>query len=1180
MPKPRLTIIVLIVLIAVLMGAIAATAQGPQPRAPATGLGAGFTYQGRLLKNNSPVSDSCNLTFSLWDSQSNLSGQVGSSQAINGVGVANGVFTVILNGGGEFGPSAFTGSERWLQVAAQCTGDASSIALSRQLVTAAPYALFSINAQTAATATVALSATSAPWSGISGIPVGFADGVDNDTLAAVSCAGSGYVATWNGSAWTCAAQTASNYSAGSGLALNGSQFFVVTGTIQARVTGSCAVGQYVSAVNQDGTVVCGTDLNSGGTITGVTPGYGLQGGGTSGNVGLNVVTTSVQTRVNTGCSNGSAIRSIDADGGVVCETVAGAGAGTISGVSAGSGLSGGGTSGQVTLTVNFSGNGASNTAARGDHNHDGVYVAINGSASGDLSGTNASPTVMRIQGRTISSTAPLSGQVLKWDGTQWLPATDNSATYGAGAGLTLNSNTFNVDTSTVQSRVGGSCSSGHYVQLVNVDGNVVCGTDANSGGTLTNLTAGYGLSGGGASGSVSLNVITATIQTRVSGTCVVGQYVRAVSADGTVVCGVDANSGGTLSGIAAGSGLLGGGVTGSVTLTVNFAGNGLATTAAHSDHNHDGVYVGINTSAGGDLSGTNGNPVVARLQGRLLTSTAPITGQVLTWDGQEWSPLADADTSYSAGTGLSLSGNQFNVVTGSIQARVSGTCTTGLYVQSINVDGSVACGVDLNSGGTITGVAPGLGLSGGGTSGYVSLGVVSTTVQLRVSGSCTAGQYVRIINADGSVTCGTDAGGSGTITNVTAGFGLSGGGSIGSVALNVLTSSVQSRVTGACVAGSSVSAINSDGTVSCNPASRNASFYPLGGPQVLDLAATDSDLVGFAGGFTDGRFDYFVPNLNGKLARLDPQNFTGGGLAELNLTAIDSSLFGFVGGFTDGRYGYLVPNFNGKTVRIDLQNFAPGGVTPLDLAGIDATLGGFQGGFTDGRYGYYVPGTNGKMVRVDLLNFAPSGVITLDLTTVDSGLKDFRGGFSDGRYGYLVPGNNGAPSGKVARIDLQNFNSGGVSMLDLGTVDGALKGFQGGFTDGRYAYFVPDINGNLSGKVARVDTLNFASGGVSSLDLAAVDSRLKGFRGGFTDGRYAYFAPDNNGAPSGVVARVDLNNFSATGVSLFDFAAVDSGLSGFWGGFSDGRFGYFAPSNNGSASGKLARTPLLFGGGY
>ena len=64
-----------------------------------------------------------------------------------------------------------------------------------------------------------------------------------------------------------------------------------------------------------------------------------------------------------------------------------------------------------------------------DPNHAHVRLA------GDVSGSQSSTVVGALQGRTVASTAPTSGQILKFTGSQWAPGTDNDTTYSAGAGL-------------------------------------------------------------------------------------------------------------------------------------------------------------------------------------------------------------------------------------------------------------------------------------------------------------------------------------------------------------------------------------------------------------------------------------------------------------------------------------------------------------------------------------------------------------------------------------------------------------------------------------------------------------------------------------------------------------------------------------------------------------------------
>ena len=124
-----------------------------------------FTFQGRYEVSGTPFNGQADMGFSLWDAAED-GAQIGDTQVLANVEVTNGLFSVILNAGGEFGPDAFNGEDRWLQIE-ECTGgncETSNVLTPRQMLTAVPYATNS---------------SSSPWSGITGIPDGFADGVDN-----------------------------------------------------------------------------------------------------------------------------------------------------------------------------------------------------------------------------------------------------------------------------------------------------------------------------------------------------------------------------------------------------------------------------------------------------------------------------------------------------------------------------------------------------------------------------------------------------------------------------------------------------------------------------------------------------------------------------------------------------------------------------------------------------------------------------------------------------------------------------------------------------------------------------------------------------------------------------------------------------------------------------------------
>ena len=177
------------------------------------------------------------------------------------------------------------------------------------------------------------------------------------------------------------------------------------------------------------------------------------------------------------------------------------------------------------------------------------------------------------------------------------------------------------------------------------------------------------------------------------------------------------------------------------------------------------------------------NDFVSRLQmaafmNRLGDSLFPLTcaaGQVMKWDGLQWACANDAIgggggggtvTSVAAGTGLQGSPNP---ITGAGSINLAPTyqlpqaCTNGQVPKS-NGAGGWACGTDIAGAGTMTSLSQGTGitLSANPITTAGSIAVNTTTIQARVTGTCAAGSSIRIIAADGSVTCQADSTGPAT----------------------------------------------------------------------------------------------------------------------------------------------------------------------------------------------------------------------------------------------------------------------------------------------------------------------------------------------------------------------------------------------------------------------------------
>lgn len=156
--RNKLTLWVAAGLATLLAGLVMASAQdSPLQGAPA---GTAFTFQGQLKRGGEAVDDTCDFEFGLYDAQSG-GNQVGTGLT-RSMTVVRGLFMTTL----DFG-DAFNGQERWLAMAVRCGAESDYTPLGSQALAPVPHALY---------------ASQVPWSGVDGLPAGFADGEDDAGL--------------------------------------------------------------------------------------------------------------------------------------------------------------------------------------------------------------------------------------------------------------------------------------------------------------------------------------------------------------------------------------------------------------------------------------------------------------------------------------------------------------------------------------------------------------------------------------------------------------------------------------------------------------------------------------------------------------------------------------------------------------------------------------------------------------------------------------------------------------------------------------------------------------------------------------------------------------------------------------------------------------------------------------
>jgi hypothetical protein len=225
MKRKHVLLVALVTLLAVSVTTTLTLAQAPTGTGPAlaplASAGTAFTYQGQLRNGAGAVNGPCDFAFRLYDALA--AGNLIGIPITTTVPVTNGLFTVGL----DFGSIAFDGSGRWLDIQVNCTGAFAPLT-PRQAVTATPYSFYALST-----------------GALQSFPV------------TTTAPATGQVLKWNGSAWAPGVDAGGTaYSAGFGLALVGSQFHVVTSTIQQRIASACSAGNAMRIVYADGSVAC------------------------------------------------------------------------------------------------------------------------------------------------------------------------------------------------------------------------------------------------------------------------------------------------------------------------------------------------------------------------------------------------------------------------------------------------------------------------------------------------------------------------------------------------------------------------------------------------------------------------------------------------------------------------------------------------------------------------------------------------------------------------------------------------------------------------------------------------------------------------------------------------------------------------------------------------------------